>query len=102
MYYTSTEGSPLQRHLCRINLSGKGKQRLSDAGGGTDVVNMSPDTRYFLNTHSSAGVPPVVSLREGATGKLVKTLEDNARLRQTLAEYDLDTHEFSRLKLRRG
>ncbi len=98
VYYTSTEGSALQRHLYRINLSGQGKQRLSDAGGGTDVVNMSPDTRYFLNTHSSAGVPAVVSLREGATGKLVKTLEDNAKLRRTLAQYDLGKHEFFTFK----
>jgi dipeptidyl-peptidase-4 len=102
VYYTSTEGSALQRHLYRINLSGKGKQRLSDAGGGTDVVNMSPDTRYFLNSHSSAGVPAVVSLREGATGKLVKTLEDNAKLRQTLAQYDLGKHEFFTFKNAEG
>ncbi|MVN76508.1 prolyl oligopeptidase family serine peptidase [Hymenobacter sp. HMF4947] len=102
VYYTSTEGSALQRHLYRINLSGKGKQRLSDAGGGTDVVNMSPDTRYFLNTHSSAGVPAVASLREGATGKLVKTLADNAKLRQTLAQYDLGKFEFFTFKTSEG
>ncbi|RYY18303.1 MAG: S9 family peptidase [Cytophagaceae bacterium] len=102
VYYTSTEGSALQRHLWRINLSGQGKQRLSDAGGGTDVVNMSPDCRYFLNTHSAAGVPPVVSLRAGRTGQLVKTLEDNARLRQTLAEYDLGQHEFFTFKTSEG
>ena len=98
IYYTSTEGSALQRHLYRINLSGKGKQRISEVGNGLDVVNMSPDTRYFLNTHSSAGVPPVVSLREGATGKLVKILEDNAKLKQTLAQYDLGKHEFFTFK----
>ncbi|MGI4739004.1 MAG: DPP IV N-terminal domain-containing protein [Janthinobacterium lividum] len=94
VYYTSTEGSALQRHLWRVHLSGKGKQRLSDAGGGTDEVSLSPDTRYFLNEHSAAGVPAITSLREGATGKLVKTLEDNALLRQTLARYDLGKFEF--------
>ena len=98
IYYTSTEGSALQRHLYRINLSGKGKQRISEAGNGTDVVNMSPDTKYFLNTHSSAGMPAVVSLREGGTGKLVKTLEDNAKLKQTLAQYDLGKHAFFTFK----
>ncbi len=94
VYYTSTEGSALQRHLWRVPLSGQGRQRLSDAGGGTDEVSLSPDTRYFLNEHSAAGVPAVTSLREGATGKLVKTLEDNALLRQTLARYDLGKFEF--------
>ncbi|MDB5236545.1 MAG: peptidase [Hymenobacter sp.] len=102
VYYTSTEASPLQRHLYRINLKGSGKQRISEAGNGTDVVNMSPDTKYFLNNHSSAGVPAVVSLREGSTGKLVKTLEDNAKLKQTLAQYDLGKHEFFTFKTSEG
>ena len=80
VYFSSTQGSALQRHLYRVNLKGGTAQRISEAGNGTDVVNMSPDTKYFLNTHSSAGVPAVASLREGATGNLVKTLEDNAKL----------------------
>ena len=102
VYYTSTEGSALQRHLYRINLNGTGKKRISEAGHGTDVVNMSPDTRYFLNTHSATGVPPVVSLREGGTGRLVKTLEDNAKLRQALSQYDLGKHEFFTFKTSEG
>ena len=102
VYYTSTEGSALRRHLYRINLKGSGKQRISEAGNGIDVVNMSPDTKYFLNVHSSAGVPAVTSLREGATGKLVKTLEDNAKLNQTLAQYDLGKLEFFTFKTSEG
>ena len=102
VYYTSTEGSALQRHLYRINLQGTGKRRISEASNGTDVVNMSPDTKYFLNNHSSAGVPAVVSLRDGATGKLVKTLEDNAKLRQTLTQYNLGKLEFLTFKTSEG
>ncbi|SFQ76584.1 S9 family peptidase [Hymenobacter arizonensis] len=102
VYYTSTEGSPLQRHLYRVNLKGTGKKRISDAENGTDVVNMSPDTKYFLNTHSSAGVPALVSLREGSTGKLVKVLEDNSKLVQTLTQYDLGKHEFINFKTSEG
>ena len=102
VYYTSAEASPLQRHLYRVNLSGNGKQRLSEAGPGTDAVNLSPDTRYFLNTHSAAGLPAVASLREGSTGKLVKTLEDNAKLRETLAQYDLGKLEFISFKTSDG
>ncbi|MBD2723066.1 S9 family peptidase [Hymenobacter armeniacus] len=102
VYYTSTEGSPLQRHLYRINLQGTGKKRISEAGGGNDAVNMSPDTQYFLNTHSSNGVPAVVSLRQGSTGNLVKTLEDNAKLRQTLTQYDLGKLEFITFKTSEG
>ena len=102
VYYTSTEDSPLQRHLYRVNLQGTDKKRISKAKNGTDMVNMSPDTRYFLNTYSSAGMPAEASLREGATGKLVKTLEDNANLRQTLTKYDLGKHEFFTFKTSAG
>ncbi|WP_216690990.1 S9 family peptidase [Hymenobacter siberiensis] len=102
VYYTSTEGSALQRHLYRVNLSGNGKERISENGPGTDVVNMSPDTKYFLNVHSAAGVPAMTSLREGGTGKLVKTLEDNAKLKQTLTQYDLGKLEFITFKTTEG
>ncbi|WP_375416363.1 S9 family peptidase [uncultured Hymenobacter sp.] len=102
VYYTSPDPSPLQRHLFRVSLKGGKTQRLSEPGAGTDAVNMSPDCRYFLNTHSSAGVPAVVSLREGATGKLVKTLEDNAPLRQTLSQYNLGALEFISFKTSEG
>ncbi|UYZ62111.1 S9 family peptidase [Hymenobacter weizhouensis] len=94
VYFTSAEASPLERHLYRVSLKGKGKIRLSEAGRGTDVVNLSPDTRYFLNYHSEAGLPQVVSLRSGQDGKLVKVLEDNAALRQKLTQVDLGKLEF--------
>jgi len=102
VYYTSTEGSALQRHLYRVDLKGKGKVRLSEAGRGTDAVNLSPDTRYFLNYHSEAGVPAVVSLRSGQDGKLVKVLEDNAKLREKLGQYNLATPEFFTFKTSEG
>ncbi|SNC77206.1 dipeptidyl-peptidase-4 [Hymenobacter gelipurpurascens] len=102
VYYTSTEASPLQRHLYRIDLKGKGKTRLSEAGPGNDVVNMSADTRYFLNYHSQAGEPQVVSLRNGQDGKLVKVLEDNAALRQKLTQYNLSKLEFINFKTAEG
>ena len=102
VYFTNTEAGPLQRHLYRVGLSGKGYQRLGDAGRGTDQVNLSPDCRYYLNYHSQAGEPTVVSLREGSTGKLVKTLEDNAKLRQTLSQFQLAPLEFFQAKAADG
>jgi len=102
VYYTSTEGSALQRHLYRISLKGTDKVRISEPGNGIDKVNMSPDCRYFLNDHSAAGVPNVISLREGRTGKLVKVLEDNAALRQTLGQYKLGSFEFFTFKTADG
>ena len=102
VYFTSTEASPLQRHLYRINLKGKDKTRLSEAGNGVDAVNLSPDTKYYLNYRSEAGSPQVVSLRNGQDGKLVKVLEDNAPLRQKLTGYNLGKLEFINFKTAEG
>ncbi|SDY15053.1 S9 family peptidase [Hymenobacter psychrophilus] len=102
VYFTSTEESPLQRHLYRINLKGKNKTRLGETGGGNESVNLSPDTKYYLNYHSEAGSPSVVSLRNGQDGKLVKVLEDNAALRQKLAQYNLGKLEFLNFKTAEG
>ncbi len=102
VYYTSTEASPLQRHLYRVKLGGGPPQRLGEAGPGTDVINLSPDCQRYLNYHSAAGQPAVVSLRDGRTGQLLKTLEDNARLRQTLSTYNMGKLEFFDFKTTDG
>jgi dipeptidyl-peptidase 4 len=101
-YYVSAEASPLQRHLYRVDLKGKGKTRLGEAGGGTDVVNMSPDFRYYLNYHSAANEPQTVSLRSGQDGKLVKVLEDNAQLKQRMQDYGFVPQEFFSFKTTEG
>jgi len=102
VYFTSTQEAPMQRHLYRSKLSGGPAERLGEAGAGTDVINLAPDCRYYLNYHSQAGQPQVVSLRDGRSGKLVKTLEDNAKLRQTLSQYTLGSHEFISFKTSDG
>jgi dipeptidyl-peptidase-4 len=101
-YYVSAEASPLQRHLYRIDLKGKGKTRLGEAGGGTDVVNMSPDFRYYLNYHTTANTPVTVSLRTAQDGKLVKVLEDNAALKQRMSDYGFVPQEFFSFKTSEG
>jgi dipeptidyl-peptidase-4 len=101
-YYLSAEASPLQRHLYQVSLKGGKKQRLSEAGGGTDVVNMSPDFRYYLNYHTAANQPVAVSLRTAKDGKVVKVLEDNARLKQRMQEYGFVPQEFFSFKTSEG
>ncbi|PJJ48472.1 S9 family peptidase [Hymenobacter chitinivorans] len=102
VYYSSTEVSPLQRQLYRISLKGSGKTRLSEAAHGNNTVNLSPDCKYFLNYFSAAGEPTTVSLRNGKDGKLVKVLEDNAKLRQTMSQYNLSKMEFISFKTSEG
>lgn len=96
VYYTSTEVSPLERHLYSIKLNGKGKKNLTPAKG-THSINMSPDHTYFLDYYSTINSPTTVSLYT-ANGKQVKVLEDNEKLRANLDRYQIPKAEFFQFK----
>jgi len=97
IYYSSTEKSPLERIIYRINLDGKMKTILSP-GDGNNWANFSPDLKYFINYHSSITDPLTVTLHTTTGRKTVKTLEDNARLKKTVSEYAFGSTEFFSFK----
>jgi dipeptidyl-peptidase-4 len=97
IYYISTEDSPLERQLYSINTRGKDKRRLSTEEG-VNEVNMNPDFTYYIQYHSSATEPLTVTLHQAPSGEMVKVLEDNQQLRNTLQEVNLNTKEFFTIK----
>ncbi len=92
VYYLSTETSPLKRDLFTIRLDGKEKQRLTD-GTGTYAVLPSCGFRYYISYFSNVSTPNLVTLHE-ADGRLVRTLEDNAALKDTLLRLNVPGKEF--------
>ncbi|MEO0900189.1 MAG: DPP IV N-terminal domain-containing protein, partial [Bacteroidota bacterium] len=52
VYYTSTEVSPLERHLYKVKLNGKGKKQLTTEAG-THSITASPNMTYFMDTYSN-------------------------------------------------
>jgi dipeptidyl aminopeptidase/acylaminoacyl peptidase len=64
---------PYFRHAYRIGMDGKNYVSLSPDDGDHDV-QLSPSSRFFVDTYSKPDVPPVVALRDG-DGKLVMPLE---------------------------
>ncbi|HEX6982680.1 MAG TPA: S9 family peptidase [Balneolaceae bacterium] len=97
IYYVSTEVSPLERHLYSINLDGTDKKKLSE-GEGWHEVNMSRDFKYYIETYSASSKPPVYTLHE-ANGDMVRVLEDNSELQETLAQYKMPLKEFIKIPL---
>ena len=94
IYYTGTDASPLQRQLSAIRFDGSGARRLTTTRG-THAIDMSPDTRYYLDRWSSTSQPRQVELwTTVGRGRLLKKLEDNARVTQWLA-----THAYSPVEL---
>lgn len=97
VYFTSTEASPLERHLYRISIDGKKKERLTTVKG-QHHINMSPDFAYYIDYYKAADTPPVISLYQTRGNKLVKVLQDNGNLRKTLNEYGVVNKEFFQYK----
>ena len=100
LYYRSTKDSPKERHLYRIKLDGKGETKLSSAPG-IHTLNMSPDTKYFMDYVSSSSSALSVNLFT-SKNKLVKNLASNNDLDNTAAEYGFSEKEFFSFNLPDG
>jgi len=89
VYYTSTQASPLERQLYAVDFDGSHTRRLTTEEG-THHIDMSPDTRYYIDRWSSLDTPRQVEL--WATGrKKLQTLEDNAPTSRWLRSHAYST-----------
>jgi dipeptidyl-peptidase-4 len=100
VYFTGAIDGPLARPVLRIGLDGKGLTRLSTEPG-THNAEFDPTRRWYLDTYSRAGVPPVQVLR-GADGKAVRTVADNHVLAERVAALGLTPPEFLKVRVPDG
>lgn len=92
IYYTSSEVSPLEMHLYSINLKGRGKYQLT-SNKGTNRIDMSKGAKYYICHHSSATEPTTATLHK-SDGTQVRVLEENAKLRARLKDYNMPIKRF--------
>lgn len=100
IYYLSSEGSGLEQQLYSIRFDGTEKAKLSDIPGYHDV-NMSPNTRDYIDSYSNTKTPVHVILSDDK-GKTLKTLEDNHDVNEYLQNYNYSTPELFRFKTSDG
>ncbi len=100
VYYLSAEPGPLERRLFAVNLSSRKITALTPEPG-THTVTGVTGGKFFLDRYSSLNNPPVFTLRDN-TGKIIRTLEDNATLRSKMGEYRLGKMEFVRIPVDSG
>ena len=93
VYFTSTEASPMERHLFVADLDGKNKRRLTTVAG-RHTVNLSPNGRYFIDRYSNVQTPTQVELRD-TQGKLIKALETNAKVTDYVMTHTYAPKELS-------
>ncbi|MBQ9586296.1 MAG: DPP IV N-terminal domain-containing protein [Bacteroidales bacterium] len=68
---------------------------------GTYAAKFSEGCKYYICIYSNANMPPIYTLHD-SKGKLVKVLQDNAQLRQRMAEYGRERKEFGTLTTSEG
>ncbi|MCC6187355.1 MAG: S9 family peptidase [Chitinophagaceae bacterium] len=87
VYYTAAQASPLQRQLYVVGFNGKARRSLTPTAG-THSITPCQGLRYFLDKHSSLSSVPIYTLID-ASGRTIRTLEDNHALAATMAQYRL-------------
>ncbi len=100
IYYTSTEASPLERHLYRIGFDGTGKTRITETPG-RHRVDMGPNGRFFIDRYSGPDTPLQVELWSTDGGRL-QVMEDNSAVREFIAENAYSPREFFRFTTEAG
>jgi len=93
LYYQSTEGSPLERDIYAINISGNKKRKISTKPG-TNSATFSADFSYYILNHSNVDTPPYITLNNTKNGKVERILEDNSLAKQTAISYGIQPREF--------
>lgn len=75
VYFTTTEKSPLERHLYRVRLDGRDLERLTSEEG-THSLMAAPGCSHFLDTYSRLDRPRALRLLD-KRGKLVRPVASN-------------------------
>lgn len=99
-YYESAEESPLRRAVYKIDAKGV-KTRLTPEEG-TNSAAFSANYAYFVNRYSNANTPMRITVNETKSRKVLRTLQDNAELRERLAQYHFGKKEFFTLTTKSG
>lgn len=100
IYYASKEDGPEQVQVYSIDVNTKAKMKISIKNGWHKAV-FSPDAQFWMDYYSNLTTPTQVSVFQ-ASGKLVRVLESNEALIQTLKEYALSKPEFFTFTTRQG
>lgn len=99
VFYGSNQESPMQKAIYKADAKGKVTKLSSQAG--TNVATWSKSMKYYMNVYSNINTPHITTLCD-ATGKTLKTLEDNSELIKKLSTKNLGKREFFSFKTQDG
>jgi dipeptidyl-peptidase-4 len=100
IYYLSAESSGLNQEFYSIKFDGSDKKKLSDVEGFHDI-DMSPDTKYYIDKYSNITTPLHVALCDDK-GKTLKMLEDNQAVSTFVTTHAYSAPELFKVKTTDG
>ncbi len=96
VYFSSTETSPMDKDISAATLDGKKRIKLSNRAG-VNTAAFNKTYTYYIGRWSDINTPPYIAVYK-ANGTQVRLLQDNAKLRETMAEYGFSKAEFFKFK----
>lgn len=99
VWFSAATSSPINRELWTVNLKGNMKQVSRETG--THRPMFSTTYKYYINNFSDANTPSVYSVNK-PNGKVIRTIEDNTVLINSMEEYNFSEKEFFTFKTSEG
>lgn len=96
IYVIAAAPDPTQRQLFRASLDGRRFERVTREAGAWNV-NLGPDAKWAVVTHSALGVPPTSTLRAFPAFTAARTLAENGEVAKKLAALDIRAPERFRV-----
>lgn len=91
VWFAAATSSPINRELWTVDLKGNMKQVSKEEG--THRPQFSSNFKYYIDNFSGANTPAVYTVNK-PNGKVIRTIEDNQALRQTMEDYNFSKKEF--------
>lgn len=98
-YYQAQDGGPLRTGVYKCDTKGKVTSISTEPGQNSAIF--SGNFKQLMLTHHSAATPPTYTLRNDK-GKVLKTLQDNAALKQKIDGMNLAKIEFFQFQTQDG
>ena len=92
VYYACNETSPMDKDICCVTLDGKKTTKLSTRKG-TNSAEFSKTFTWYLGRWSDINTPSYSAVYK-ANGEEVRMLQDNAKLKETMVQYQFGKTEF--------
>ncbi len=103
LYYIASPDNATQRFLYRVRMDGKGKaERLTKALNGSHDYQISPNAKWAIHSFSTIDEPTQYELVQLPSHKVIRVLEDNAKLKKKLSVLKKRPTEFFKVDIGNG